>query len=441
MTDLATSKEPLSLRGRATTHYFLAWSPDGRQVASARAFLNKSTWENEIKVWDTRDNNRLIRTLPWGSGAARQLGGDVVNQLAWSPSSRQVAASGTGSAKIWEVATGKEALGFRMMGPPGSWLSWAPDGRRLAAGNAFKAQVWDTATGKEVLTAPLLGPGSITMGKWAPWSPDGRRLAFSDPDWTVRILDPTAAKETLTLGRSRGATRTGITQGPLLHNRVMLAWSVDGQRLASSSSLLSTIQLWDPASGAKLLTLPGHGQEIRSLAWSRDGRRLASAGEDGAVKVWDVTGSKEIISFVYVRPPHALTTSPKPATESLLAWSTDARQLAVAGGDGSVTVWDVITGKEVIKLSGLQPPAYSVDWSTDGRRLAAVGGDGTVILWDADTGQHVLTLRAPLSPTPLTVRLAWSPDCRRLALSDEDAVDTTVTIWDSIPAAQLRPGN
>src|SRR5262249_25051238 len=127
------------------------------------------------------------------------------------------------------------------------------------------------------------------------WSPDGRRLAFPSPDCTVKIWDAASGKQTVSLGRSRGQTN----DFSMPENRVVLAWSPEGERLASSASLDCTIQVWNPATGAKLRTLPGHPQEIRSLAWNRDGRRLASAGDDGTVKVWDVASGAELLSLGY----------------------------------------------------------------------------------------------------------------------------------------------
>jgi WD40 repeat protein len=118
----------------------------------------------------------------------------------------------------------------------------------------------------------LKNTGSF-QGMPVAWGPDGRRLAVVNPDWTVRVWDAAAGKETLALGRSRGVARLGeldLLDQPV--NRVALAWSGDGKRLASSASLERTILVWDAATGAKLLTLPGHPQQVRSLAWGRDGK-------------------------------------------------------------------------------------------------------------------------------------------------------------------------
>jgi WD40 repeat protein len=66
-----------------------------------------------------------------------------------------------------------------------------------------------------------------------------------------------------------------------------VVFSVDGQRLASSSND-KTVKIWDSHSGECLKTLEGHDGWVRSVVFSADGQRLASSSGDNTVKVWDV---------------------------------------------------------------------------------------------------------------------------------------------------------
>ncbi|KAH6954040.1 WD40-repeat-containing domain protein, partial [Ilyonectria sp. MPI-CAGE-AT-0026] len=50
-----------------------------------------------------------------------------------------------------------------------------------------------------------------------------------------------------------------------------------------------TIKVWDTATGACVQTVEGHGGPVHSVAWSADGQRLASASHDDTIKVWDAT--------------------------------------------------------------------------------------------------------------------------------------------------------
>jgi WD40 repeat protein len=95
-----------------------------------------------------------------------------------------------------------------------------------------------------------------------------------------------------------------------------------------------TVQVWS-ASGANAgklrLTYKGHSAPVDSVAWSPDGQLLASASQDGTVQVWNVgTG-------IRVLPP---LKGPGGAIDSV-AWSHDGKQVASSGDNGMAQVWNV----------------------------------------------------------------------------------------------------
>ena len=64
-----------------------------------------------------------------------------------------------------------------------------------------------------------------------------------------------------------------------------VAFTPDGRALAAASER-GTIRLWDPVAGQELMTLPGHTQTVHALAFAPDGRVLASCDHGGAVRLW-----------------------------------------------------------------------------------------------------------------------------------------------------------
>ncbi len=139
------------------------------------------------------------------------------------------------------------------------------------------------------------------------------------------------------------------------------------------------------------VTLRGHADEVHCVVFSPDGKRLASASKDGTVKVWDTLTGQVLLTC-------------KGHTDAVrsVCFSPDGKRLASAGTDRTVRVWDSATGQELLTCKGHPESVRSVCFSPDGKRLASSCGDennnraaGTVKVWDATSGREFLTLRHP----------------------------------------------
>lgn len=109
-----------------------------------------------------------------------------------------------------------------------------------------------------------------------------------------------------------------------------VAWSPDGQRLATASSD-RTVRIWDGESGAEIIVVGAHTGGVESVSWSPDGRRIASAARDGTSRIWDATISiKELVPSLPPRLPETDcrgTAQPHASPDRLgTRWLTARRQ-------------------------------------------------------------------------------------------------------------------
>jgi WD40 repeat protein len=72
--------------------------------------------------------------------------------------------------------------------------------------------------------------------------------------------------------------------------------------------------------------------------------------------------------------------------------SPDRRRIAVANSDGTASVYDVETGKQLLMLRGHRDKINRVSFSRDNKQMATASADGTARIWDAETGAEVVTL-------------------------------------------------
>ncbi len=163
-----------------------------------------------------------------------------------------------------------------------------------------------------------------------------------------------------------------------------------------------------------LYTYSGHSNWVYSVAWSPNGKRIASASFDGTVQVWDaLTGG-----HVFTYRGHTLAVN-------AAAWSPNGKRIASASSDGSVQVWMAATGERLLTYRGHTGPVKAMAWSPDSIRIASAGDDATVQMWIATTGRPLLTYRGDAGSIKA---VAWSPDGTQLASAGNG---DTVQQWDA----------
>jgi WD40 repeat protein len=199
-----------------------------------------------------------------------------------------------------------------------------------------------------------------------------------------------------------------------------VAFSPDGRILASAGQD-HAIKLWDVASGSELRALAGHRGEVSSVAFSPDGRILASGGTDGSIKLWDAASGSQLQTLEgHTKPVYSV------------AFSPDGSALASASRDQTIKLWEVTSGRLLRALVGHTDTVKTVAFSRDGRTLASGSSDHTIKLWNVADGSDLRTLVA----SGITVNsVTFSPDGRTLA---SGSTENTIKLWDAASGRELR---
>jgi WD40 repeat protein len=278
----------------------------------------------QVELRDATDLH-LIRTLSGSKGN--------VNAVVFSSNASQLfAAAGhpalAGEVRQWNVADGKLIQVFEGHKDSIYALALSPDGATLATGSYDqKIKLWDVATGKETRT--LSGHNGCVYQ--LAFRPDGKILASASADRTVKLWDVASSERRETFSQALKEVRT-------------VAFSVDGKRLYAGGGD-SRIRVWEISANAAETTNPilhskfAHEGAILSLAFSADGKTLCSAAEDRTVKLWDPQQMKAV-----------MTLEQQPDWPPALALG-ETGKVFVGRLDGSITGYDIATGKAIVSIA------------------------------------------------------------------------------------------
>jgi serine/threonine protein kinase len=378
----------------------VAFSPDGRALASASA-------DSTLRVWE------LERP---GAGRRYQGHKHQVLSVAWSPDGQSIASSAKdGSVRIWDPWREPAASGPRVL--PIASLNWSfrlsSNGNTAVAVERPNGMVvmWDVLKAQPTATLTFAG----TNNREVAWSPDERILAVGDSVGNLRVWDLASRSAVASMrlpdcfipflefspdGRILGCGAVKLSSG----DRIAVIWQVDGWReipippkalekatwgsvspdgrLFACLHFGGALDVWDLRSGrcrARLSQpLPGMGGE-GYVAFAPDGRTWASSTVNGALALWDTAGS---------RPPSIIP----PTAQELwdLSFSADSTRLLVSGhrAADAVRLLDVRSKRFVLSLSGESDVYWFSRISADNNSVYAVGAK-TVLLWRAPSWAEI----------------------------------------------------
>ena len=195
--------------------------------------------------------------------------------------------------------------------------------------------------------------------------------AGADPAAVGRLRDMVGAQGFDTLWAT---TETGGDRG---HTGAVTAVAAHGDALVSGGED-GTVRIWDLTGAQPVRQRHGHTGWVYAVAISPDGRTIASAGDDATIRLWRLdTGESTGVLTGHLRRIRSL------------AFTADG-QLVSGAEDGQVCLWD--TGRASLIRSVRSPgcPVWAVAAGADDTLIAAAGEDEFVRLYDRDSGDLVI---------------------------------------------------
>jgi WD40 repeat protein len=163
------------------------------------------------------------------------------------------------------------------------------------------------------------------------------------------------------------------------------------------------------------------GAAVDSAVFSPDGTKILTAGENGTASIWDLASGKQL----QVLKGHA-------GSVENAAFNRAGSEVVTADKDGTAIVWDLASGKPVHVLDGHAGTVNRVAFSPDGTKVVTANKGGTAIVWDLSSGDELNVLPTGAGGIESA---AFSPDGSEIVTANENG---DAAVWDAESGKQLQ---
>jgi len=456
---LTTSDEHRAMTDATDRVWAVGYSPDGKSFAVAGA-------DRIVRLYDT-ESGKLRKTLVGHKGS--------ISTVLFLDNGTLLTTAGDKLAKVWDIAAGTAAdlsghasavlcaaaSGDAKLAVTGAadksvigWVGgksvWKWTGKSAVCGVAVRKDGKQVAVGtadgqltllsldatEPTVIAAVSAHQSGVAG--VAYAPTGDRLATAGGDglakvWLVRGNTAPVQQQALVTPIKSGAT----AQTPPL---TAVAYSADGRFLVGGGAE-GVVRIWDMSTGAELRGLRGHGGWVTSVAYAPDGRSVLSGSVDKTARLFEL-------------PRTDTATSGHTQMARCIAVSRGGKLAATGSKDGTVKVWDLATGREVLTLtvspadSNNDTGVTSVVFVGPDKLVCGSSGDKTLRWYDLTTGKQLQQVSTnsvfyvAADPAGKRVGLAWADQYGKEAGFDVFTAGATAperTKVGEITAAALSP--
>ena len=151
---------------------------------------------------------------------------------------------------------------------------------------------------------------------------------------------------------------------------------------------------------------------------------------DGTASLWDSDTGKELSRLTRKEGVVSSVNKFEDATDGRFYFSADGARVLTTYMDGRARLWETNTGDEIALVEGHREMIWDAAFSPDGRFFATASQDGTARIWDAKTAEPFAVLNGHRGPVH---DVGFSPDMTALTTA---SADTTARVWRLFPSTQ-----
>lgn len=431
-----------TLTGHTETVVAVAYSPDGDTIVSASRDKTLRIWDahtgeniktltghNDIIVsaayspdgntiisagWDgmlhqwNAQTGRPLQTYELYKGVLHFARGHAgaITRIAYSPDGNTIAtASGDGTMQWWDAHTGEKRKTF--IAHTQHSVKYSPDGKTLLIVIGKEVQLRDADTDEYLHTLK----GNSYDIEHVVFSPEGDIVAISTVVGTLGLWDASTGETLKMLIRNVGSENFDPRT-----NRLPV-FSPDGKMIAIIQDK-ETVWIWNTNTGEHITTLTGHEGTLKLPVFSPNGKTIATKtfvrfSKGGTVRLWDVATGKEIMKYE------------NPEDYPVFVYAPDGKTIATNYPDNTIRQWDTTTGENINTFRGHTDKTYSLMYGEDAKTLTTHSKDFSVRIWDTTTGENINTIKMPIGSN---TDMKHSPDGDILAIV-HNPWDKTVSLW------------
>jgi len=264
--------------------------------------------------------------------------------------------------RIFDTATMQTK--FQMPGHPQTIqaLAFNRAGTLVASGDiTARIYLWDTKTGKKLREFPRdKGHTKGIIG--IAFSPDGTKIATVGNDDVIKVWK-TAGGNPIGTILGAGANLYGIAYTP--SGSILTGTIADGLRIYNGT----TFQL------AAKMTVPGN-QGVNGISVTKDGTSALTAGRDGKMLLWSVAKRSKVQTFA-IHHDWVINTAVSP----------NGKYGASSSVDGSVVLWNLLTGQSIATLKDTSPIGSPIGFTGDGKFFIATSAADGLTLYSVTPSQ------------------------------------------------------